>query len=250
METITASRKYNLDNMNVAAQDILLGNYLQELTSKVSGSGTITAGSITGSYITAESLISGCAQFGNGNNKSTFDANGYLTMSGSARAWDDLFFPLITGKQGATDKPPFNNAEIAYMFPQNDATNIIYLNIQFPHSWSIGTEIIPHVHWKQASAGSVVFKMEYNWFDLGAVVPDTFKTYVMNINELPYTSGSIHQLTTGSAHVSGSHINLVSSMMLVKLYREDNTYTGAAATYQFDLHIQRDSMGSRNETSK
>lgn len=42
----------------------------------------------------------------------------------------------------------------------------------------------------------------------------------------------------------------VSSIMLIKLYRDDNTYTGNAVTYQFDIHYQKDTIGSRQEFIK
>jgi len=39
-------------------------------------------------------------------------------------------------------------------------------------------------------------------------------------------------------------------MMLVKLYRDDNTYTGDALTFQFDIHYEIDTVGSRQEYVK
>jgi hypothetical protein len=50
--------------------------------------------------------------------------------------------------------------------------------------------------------------------------------------------------------ISGSSIVGVSSIMLIKLYRDDNTYTGTAVTYQFDIHYLKDGFGSANEFIK
>jgi len=205
MIEIDTKKEYDLNNMNVAAQNIQLGTYLKEVDTKIGGSAVL---------------------------------------------WDDIFFPLTTGKQGQTDQPPFSTAEVAYLFPQANTSHVIYMIAQLPHRWATGTEISPHVHWKQASSGSVVFKMDYKWFDIGGVVPADFQTYVMDVDAMPYTSGSIHQLTGGSATIDGSHITGVSSLMLIKLYRDDNTYTGNAATYQFDIHLQIDGFGSANKFSK
>ena len=199
---IDDKKEYDLNNMNVAAQNIEMGTYLKNL------------------------------------------ATTYERTGGSGTLFDDLFFPLTAGKVGVVDQPPFSTTEIAYLFPQNNPSHIIYIIGQMPHSWALGTDIQPHIHWKQTTAGSVVFKIDYKWFNLGENVPANFNTYVMASPLFPYTSGSIAQLTTGSAKISGSHISEESSMLLVKLYRDDNTYTGNAVTYQFDIHIEKDALGS------
>jgi hypothetical protein len=201
MIKIDSKKEYDLNNMNVAAQNIQLGTYLEELTVN------------------------------------------YNKTGGSSTLSEDLFFPLTAGKVGVVDQPPFSTTEIAYLFPANDASQVIYVIGEMPDGWAIGTDIMPHVHWKQTHSGSVVYKIDYKWFNNGSNVPDTFSTYVMSTNENPYTSGSILQETSGSAFISGSHITGESSMFLIKLYRDDNTYTGNAITYQFDITIQKESFG-------
>lgn len=206
MIKIDSKKEYDLNNMNVAAQNIQLGTYLKEIDTKISGS----------------SLI-----------------------------WDDIMFPLTTAKQGQTDKPAFDANEIAYIFPPGDTTHIMYIVAQFPHAWAIGTDIEPHFHWKQTASGSIVLKMEYKWFDIGATVPTNYSMYIMNQNAMPYTSGSVHQLTSGSIHLSsGSSITGISSIMLIKLYRDDSTYAPSVIGYQFDIHIQKDTLGSMTDMSK
>lgn len=219
--TITSKQIYDLNNMNVAAQNVSLGD-----------------------------VVNNIGRFGTATDNTSFEADGTLVMSGSATVWDDLFFPLTTAKQGQTDQPAFSTSECAYLFPQADTSHVMYIIAQYPHDWTLGTSVHPHVHWKQTQSGSVVFKMDYKWFDLGGVVPANYTTYTMSNSVMPYTSGSIHQLTTGSAYISGSHISGVSSIMLIKLYRDDNTYTGNAVTYQMDIHINKNTLGSRSEYIK
>jgi hypothetical protein len=213
-------------------------------------------GGVDGEYYHLTSLehskISGSSQsaiFGDTVNYTKFENDGTMIMSGSATVWDDLFFPLVAGKQGQTDKPAFDVTEIGFLYPSSDATQIIYISAQFPHSWKIGSTIHPHVHWKQTQSGSPVFKMDYKWFDIGGTVPSSFTTYTMNTREILYTSGSIMQLNYGSG-ISGSSIVGISSMMLIKLYRDDNAYTGNCITYQFDIHIEKDSIGSKTKDIK
>ena len=205
MIQIDTKKEYDLNNSNVAAQNIQLGTYLKEINTKISGSSPV---------------------------------------------WDDLFFPLTTAKQGQTDKPAFDPNGIGYLYPPSDTTQIMYMIAQMPHSWAQGTNIDPHVHWKQESTGSPVFKMDYKWFPIGGSVPDTYSTFVMANKRLAYTSGSMHQLNSGSAMISGSNITGVSSIMIIKLYRDDNAYAGNALVYQFDIHYLKDGFGSFNEFTK
>lgn len=205
MIEIDAKKEYDLNNVNVAGQNIQLGTYLKEISNKIGGS----------------SLV-----------------------------WDDIIFPLTVGKQGQTDLPAFDTANIGYLFPQNNTSQVIYIIAQMPHGWALGTPISPHMHWKQEKNENCRWKMDYKWFPIGGQVPLTYQTYVMDDDAMTYTSGSLHQLTSGSADIDGSHISGVSSMLLIKLYRDDNTYTGNALAYQMDIHIQKDTFGSSTVYSK
>jgi len=198
MSGFTTKQIYDLNNMNVAAQNIQLGTFLSQ----------------------------------------------YYEV------WDDIFFPLTLAKQGQTDKPPFSTTEVGYLYPSADATHIMYMQGQFPHAMRKGTIIDPHVHWKQTQSGSPVFKLDYKWFDIGAQVPANFTTYSMATRAFAFTSGSMHQINYNTTGISGSPITGVSSVMLMKLYRDDNAYAGDAVTYQFDIHFLKDSGGSINEFYK
>lgn len=234
--TITDKQKYDLNNMNVAAQNVQLGDIVNSLSTRLPA---------TGSYV---------AVFGDSENYTAFEADGTMVLSGSATVWDDIFFPLVTAKQGQTDKPAFDANEVAYLFPQNDTGEFMYMVAQFPHSYKVGSGVDAHVHWKQTGSGSPVYKMDFKWFPISGSVPAAWNTHTMSRTAVTYTSGSIHQLSYGTL-ISGSILQSttvgVSSIMLIKLYRDTgDTYTGNAVTYQFDIHYQKDSLGSRTEYVK
>ena len=221
---------------------------LDEITSS-SGSNTLlyvvdTSGSAPIQKKIKSNNFFNSAKFGDTVSYTSFEADGTMVMTGSATVWDDLFFPLTTAKQGQTDKPPFTSTEIAYLFPSADTSNIMYIIAQFPHSYKLGTDVQPHVHWKQTQSGSPVFKMNYKWFNIGDEVPSIYTPYIMSDRIITWTSGNIHQLSTGSANISGSSITNVSSIMLIELYRDDNAYTGDCITYQFDIHFLKNRIGS------
>jgi len=94
-----------------------------------------------------------------------------------------------------------------------------------------------------------VFKLDYKWFNIGAAVPESFTTYAMDAYAVTYSSGSIHQISHGGDGIAGTGKG-ISSLLLCKLYRDDNVYTGDALAFQFDVHFEIDAAGSREEYIK
>ena len=304
--SLTDKQIYDLNNMNVAAQNIQLGTKINEQSgSIVSISGSIVSISnsiteisgsvvshtseistisgsvveISGSIVTISNSITEISgsftnlkdmsqqsasaveitggyingiKYGTATDYSEFEADGTLIFSGSATTWNDIFFPLTTARRGANNFPVFSETEVAYVFPSSDTSHIMYMVGQMPHDRKVGSDISPHVHWKQTQSGSPVFKLDYKWFGIGQDISATWNTLVMDKRVIPYTSGSVHQLNYGDM-ISGSIVDPtvgVSSIIIMKLYRDDNAYAGNAVAYQFDIHYQQDSVGSRTEYSK
>jgi hypothetical protein len=71
----------------------------------------------------------------------------------------------------------------------------------------------------------------------------------MDEDAITYTSGTIQQIAKGAAGIVGTGKN-ISSLVLVKLYRDDNIVTGDVLAWQFDVHIECDSYGSELEYTK
>jgi hypothetical protein len=177
----------------------------------------------------------------------TFD--GTVLLGGEATAWDDLLMPLVTGKQGQTDKPAWDATNLGYLFPRNDPTQIIYLNCQIPHRYKVGSTVFPHLHIEQSVNAVPVFKIDYKWTAIGEAVPAGWTTYTMDTLVKPYTSGTIHNIVNGAAGIAGTGKG-ISSILQMKLYRDDNVYTGTCLATSFDIHIEIDSFGSDTEYQK
>jgi hypothetical protein len=159
--------------------------------------------------------------------------------------YEDLRFPLTQSKFNPTTlRPDFDFTNVGYLFPQNNDEEIVYMIGQMPHSYVEGTDIKPHIHFQQSAATVPVFKLDYKWFDLGAAVPATFTTIATTELVFPYTSGNIHQMAT-FPDISGGGISKVSSVLLFKLYRDDNIVTGDVLAFEFDLHYRSHAIGSR-----
>lgn len=164
--------------------------------------------------------------------------------------WDDLRFPASRIRQGVTQKPDFDTDELGLLFPQNDATEIAYIIGQFPHAWKLGTEIRPHIHFIQEEAQAPTFKMEYRWYKNGAAVPGSFTELTASTFAFTYPgSGSIVQIAAFPA-IDGTLIDTVSTIIDIKLFRDDNDISGDVLLKEFDIHYQIDSFGSRKEFIK
>lgn len=168
-------------------------------------------------------------------------------------AWEDLRAPFSQTRRGALSKPDFDTTNVGLLFPQNDDTEITYIIMQLPHAYKLGTDIYPHLHWQQMNTNNVVWKFDYKWFDIGDAVPAAFTTVTATGQVVTYTSGNIHQMDTFPA-LDGSGISGVSSILLLKVYRDDNVDGGAgggdALAFEFDIHYQVDSIGSRQIGTK
>jgi hypothetical protein len=194
-------------------------------------------------------IKSGTAKFGDSTNYSQFEIDGTFKMNGTTTVFDDLVVPLTSSKVGANAKPDFDEINIGYLFPQNDATEILYLIVQMPHSWKEGSTIYPHVHYSRTAAGKPTFQMAYSWFNIGSTPSAPTTTLDLATEAITYSTGTIHQINQSVSGISGVGKN-ISSVLVIKLFRNDNVVAGDVLAYQFDIHYEKDTLGSRTEYTK
>ena len=163
--------------------------------------------------------------------------------------WDDLRAPATTIRRGATNKPDFDTTNMGLLFPQNNTAEVAYIIMQFPHGRKAGSDINPHIHFTQTSASEPVFKMSYRWYDPNASAVAAFTTLTSTGCTFVYTSGSIAQICEFPSIDGSSQVD-VSSILEVKLYRDDNVVSGDVLVKEFDVHYQIDQLGSREEYTK
>ena len=175
---------------------------------------------------------------------------GYLNQPKVNVVWDDLRFPATRIRQGATLKPDFDIVDFGLLFPQNDPTEIAYIIGQFPHVRKNGSSIRPHIHFYQDSASQPVFKMDYRWYKNGEAVPGTWTTLTCDSYAFTYPgSGTITQICS-FPEIDGTAIDAVSSIIDIRIYRDDNVVVGDVLLKEFDIHYQIDGLGSRQELIK
>lgn len=119
-----------------------------------------------------------------------------------------------------------------------------------PHGYKFGTNLRPHIHFVQTSSSVPTFKISYKWYDIGDPVPGSFTTITSTGSvAVPYVSGSIHNLLL-FPEISVAGIGSVSSILDLKVYREDNVVTGDVLVKEFDIHYRFDTLGSLQEATK
>jgi hypothetical protein len=165
-----------------------------------------------------------------------------------APRWDDLRFPATAQRQGQGTKPDFDFTNIGWLMPENVATESVYMLAQFDHGYKLGSDIEPHVHFIQTVAAVPTFKLDYRWYDKGDTVP-AFAT-IETVTETAVTFAvGIHQ-RIDFPKISGAAISKMSSMMDLKLYRDDTSVSGDVLTKEFDIHFRSDSDGSKTKDTK
>lgn len=215
--------------------------------------GDTASGNLSGSYPNnlvvgkLDQLIPG-AKFGTETNYIELETDGTLRKYGNATEYDDIVFEMTPARLGALSKPDWDTTNLGFLFPQNDTTEYVDIIVQLSHRWKEGSTIYPHVHVRQAANTQAVFKMDYRWYNLGQAIPEATQTYTMNQYAVTYSSGTISQIVKG-AGISGTG-KTISSLLKLRLYRDDNAYTGDILVDQFDVHIEIDGLGSRQEYSK
>jgi len=195
------------------------------------------------------------AFFGNNTDYSEFEADGTLVFRGAATSWNDInksLLPLSTG------------ANVPSIIAVNGATrlkvrafngigtvNELGEGLEILHDYKEGTDIIPHIHWAATTtaAGNVKWNLAYMWVDRDGV----FTTETV-ISVTVATSGVAWQeQRTNFPTISGAGKTIGSRFHFV-LYRDPtdvaDTYTADAAAFDFGIHYERDTVGSRGVTDK
>lgn len=181
-----------------------------------------------------------------GNNIVTISPDSGIVLHGDATVFDDLFFPMSIGKSATAGYPPFV-ADSGYHTFTVDSTGvnrvIMYFTVQLPHIWKEGTTLHPHVHYKHTTTqGTPTFVVKYRWANIGSV----FGAYSwVRLSTTTGTTANTHQLLEGG-DISGTG-KTRSSILMIELYLRSSTGNNTCDAYQFDIHIEKNRLGTMIE---
>jgi hypothetical protein len=137
----------------------------------------------------------------------------------------------------------YKSGYVAEFSASKDQT--LRFNVQLPHGYDEGTDLMPHVHWVKpdANAGTVQWELTYCW----ANVDDAFPA-VTTIDVTDDVTG----LAADTQHlslfptISGTGKEQ-SSMLICSITRKGtaDTYASSAYLLEFDFHMKMKTVGTR-----
>lgn len=224
-------KKWNSSNI------LLIDNRLDSISTFIAGD------------MSADTLrVNAQTRIGKGNNYVSISPTGTLTLNGTATVYDDLMIDLNSLKTlGSVDKPDYDKTNLTYDFPQNDTTEILGKAEELPHSWAEGDTIWFHVHFDQTQNLTPVFNIVYKIYNRNESEPTVWSKIVSNGLAYSYTSGTqANMITFPGVVMTGKTLSCI---MKIKLYRNDNVYTGDCKVTRFAIHYKIDKLGSNNMAS-
>jgi hypothetical protein len=194
------------------------------------------------------------------------DTHEFGTYNGTywdwAKRWDDIRVPISSiARLGFTD-PDWEQ------FQDDGATSTgvyalafsktvdqeVFFSIQVPHTWILGTNLNPHVHWSPSDTdtGSVTWKLEYTIANINGTFGNTA---TLSVTDAADGTALKHQYADlGDIDMSSyTAATDVSIMLMCRLYRDvsdGDDYDNDAFLLEVDFHFQSDSLGSLQEMSK
>ncbi len=181
-----------------------------------------------------------------GANYLEIEPDGTARFVGAATVWDDLRAPATAiNPPGQISDPDWDNTNGGWLF-DDGGTEILWIVLQFHHSYKEGSDIVPHLHWqpKTTGSGNVLWRIEYKWTNREAADAGSFT----QVDLLTPADGTAfkHQEDKFAAQ-SGSG-KTISSIITIKLSRiggdGTDTYSGDALLKEFDIHFEIDRIGS------
>lgn len=192
------------------------------------------------------------------------EEDGTWQNKGDGTCWDEISKSFVGSNiftvAGRVD---YNFTELTLDF----ATNARYpeepvgIVTQLSHARKIDSDIRPHIHWMQNSDNNPNILIQYRFYNNGEAPPVwTLKALTSADNKFAWSGVGMQQITEfnlSAGHGVGMGLSFTAD---VKFYRDSantstlfsgvDNYTGAWNAKYFDIHIERDMNGSREEFVK
>jgi len=194
-------------------------------------------------------------QVGNSSDYVSLDSEG-VHLSGGATVWDDKEFPLGGQRINAPGGKITESTSNSIVYSTNcPLTDYVWMNIQQSHSKKLYTAVYPHIHWLQQTSNEPNWLLEYRWQYQGAALTNTWTRSTISSHVFPYVAGSTMNQVSNFNIITPTSNEGLSDILQIKLKRDSanassnfattDAYGKTAIAYSFDIHYERDSMGSR-----
>jgi hypothetical protein len=205
-------------------------------------------------------VVDGTLQVGGTVNYAQFESDGTLAFHGTATVWDDLLGAAINlQQQGPGVSSNLTEGQVEFTTAANLSDYLLDTQ-QLSHAWNGGT-IYPHLHAWQTTSAAPNWLIQYRWQKMNAAKVTAWTNLKCNSPVFTYPgSGTFHQLFNTAAGITPPSGAGISDCIQYRILRDNaNTSTvfagadpvaATAAVISFDTHIEKNTLGSRDITSK
>ena len=126
------------------------------------------------------------------------EPDGTWVNTGEGTTWDEVSQPFIGEKiTSPSSDIKVNQVDITLDFETSARypTDFASAVIQCIHSWKLGSDFRPHIHWIQNENNVPNILVEYRFYSNGEAVPAAWTLKALTDTVYPYTAGSILQIT-------------------------------------------------------
>jgi hypothetical protein len=219
----------------------------------------------TASALNFSSLLyaSGSLHLGGVTNGIKVDAGGELELRGTATRFLDEKGQLSAAKiTSPSSKIIQSDAESAFYFKDTATTaDYVWVNIQFNHDRKLLADVSPHLHWWQTSSGTAIphWVIQYRWQIPGQNKTVAWSASKWQSHSFVYSSGTLCQITD-FADITPPATDGVSNELQIRIIRDTtdalglfggvDVFSGDSYIFDFDIHKEIDTMGSKQEYVK
>lgn len=199
-------------------------------------------------------------KIGDATNNVEFEADGTIKFNGTATVFDDVTYDAIALQQTGAGIS-INNTEgtVDYLTSANQA-DYMFVNSQMPHARKNGAVIYPHIHFFQAENNIPNFALQYRWQLNGGAKTTAWTAIKCNTPVFTYVSGTLNQIVKPATGITPPANDNISDIVQFRIIRDTTNalgltygadpYTTTVRVLQFDVHIEKDNIGSDTEYSK
>lgn len=216
---------------------------------------------LQGSLQSSAQIWGATGKFGDTTNYSEFETDGTYKANGSATTFNDINFKLISAKVPAANAPTWaatGSGHYAYRFAVND-----YLDLgceELLHDWKEGSNIEIHVHWETNGANDatvryVKWEISYsiaNTQSAGGTTAFPVWTVVSAESTIAASEPDATFKYTSVLTITPTGFKIGAGVKL-RLRRITASSTAPANdpfAQQVGIHYEKDTLGSRSQTSK
>lgn len=197
-------------------------------------------------------------KFGNvgSGNFSQFEEDGTLVANGDATVFDDIFIGFSGARVPAANQPSwttFVGNLNQYTFDVNDYLELSATEIE--HSYKEGSDIEIHIHW--ATNGTDVSDRTVKWeveYSIANMITGAFSssTVVSVEDTIPAGTADRTHFYTNISEITGTGFK-IGANFIARVRRIASSGTEPSSDpfgLMLGLHVEKDTIGSRQESSK